>query len=635
MSRILLQKFPRSQEERETQADHRPLCAQSFYLHTDIQNGDTEKSERRHSVKRLGIFIGSEGRLFACPDTSSVSQIPQIHAERSSVPVQGTPIRPLDKSFHVYTRYDCHRNIPKEKGDNSTSLSRRLVGSKPKPSKTVGTQTIHFVADQLTRSDHQLREIRPSSSPSVHIHRDGVSDSYQYRQGTSDQANEDIGDSQNVFSENLCISQRFPVPLGTTECCSRPCNAGMVTSPAITNVSAQSVETTDTSVLSSDWYDNVNSATSQMVASGRSLSPGDSPEDRSSLPHHLYRRQPVRLGSSCGAGGTSVSWSMDRRPIPAPHQCASDESNFSFSITSCSQGKELHCIGVNRQHYSGSLYKASGRDSFHSTLRGGVERPELVLSPQHTAVSEAHTGQVQHFSRQDVQNRQTNLYRVVPVSGNSKQDFPDHGLSINRPVRHTSEPQAAIIRVTHTGSEGAINRCPHDGLESHTCLCISTVPSYTSCDKQNKVIPVQDSIDSTPMARQTMVSRAPRSVGVTTGISASNSKPASPVKRQNSATKPGPSTASRLGIVKQSLRDRQFSSDVAEHVSKARRDSTVKVYDAKWQIFRDWADQRKIDPIQATPQIVADFLTFLFSVKKCQVCTIKGYRSTISNTLKY
>ena len=48
-----------------------------------------------------------------------------------------------------------------------------------------------------------------------------------------------------------------------------------------------------------------------------------------------------------------------------------------------------------------------------------------------------------------------------------------------------------------------------------------------------------------------------------------------------------------------------------------------------------WANQRKIDPIQATPQIVADFLTFLFSVKKCQVSTIKGYRSTISNTLKY
>ena len=257
-------------------------------------------------------------------------------------------------------------------------------------------------------------------------------------------------------------------------------------------------------------------------------------------------------------------------------------------------------------------HQASGRDSFHSPLRGGVEHPELVLSSQHTAVSEAHTGQVQHSSGPDVQNGQTDSNRVVPESGNSKKDFPDHGLSI-----------AATICVTHTVSEGAINRCHLDGLESHTPLCVSTVPSHSNCDKQNTDIPVQDSIDSTFMARQTMVSRAPRSVGVTTGISASNAKSACSAKRQNSASKPGPSTTSRLGIVKQSLRDKQFSSEVAEHVSKARRDSTVKVYDAKWQIFCDWANQRKIDPIQATPQIVADFLTFLFSVKKCQVSTIR------------
>ena len=563
----------------------------------------------------MGIFIGSDGRLFAYPDTSSVSQIPQIHIERSSVPVQGTPIRPLDKSFRVYTPYDCHSDIPKEKGDNCTSLSRRLVSSKPKPSKTVGTQTIHFVADQFTRSDNQLREIRPSSSPSVHFHRDGVSESYQYRQSTSGQANEDIGFSQNVLTENFCISQRFPVPLGTTECCSRLCNAGTVTSPAITNVTVQSVATTEISVVSPDWYDNKNSATPQIVASGRSVSSWGSHEDRSSHPHHLYRRQPVRLGSSCGARGTSVSWTMDRRPIPAPYQCARDESNFSLSNTSCPQSKEFHCIGVNGQHYSGSLYKASGRDSFHKPLRGGVEHPELVLSSQHTAVSEAHTGQVQHSSRPDVQNGQTDTNRVVLESGNSKQDFPDHGLSINRPVCQTPEPQAATICVTHTGSEGAINRCNLDGLESHTRLCVSTLPSHSNCDKQSTDIPVQDSIESTYMARQTMVSRTPKSVGVTTGISASNAKSACSAKRQNSASKPGPSTTSRLGIVKQSLCDRQFSSDVAEHVSKARRDSTVKVYDAKWQIFRDWADQLKIDPIQATPQIVADFLTFLFSVK--------------------
>ena len=214
MSRLLLPNFPSSQEERETQADHRPLCAQPFCLHRDIQNGDTEKSEKRRSAERLGVFIGSDGRLFAYPDTSSVSQIPQIHVERSSVPVQGTPIRPLNKSFRVYTPYDCHSDIPKEKGYNSASLSRRLVSSKPKPSETVGTQTIHYVADQFTRSDNQLREIRPSSSSSVHFHRDGVSDPYQYRQSTSSQANEDIGFSQNILKKTSVSARDFLSLLG-------------------------------------------------------------------------------------------------------------------------------------------------------------------------------------------------------------------------------------------------------------------------------------------------------------------------------------------------------------------------------------------------------------------------------------
>ena len=425
MSRTLFQNFPRSQEKRETRADHRPLCAQPFCLHRDIQNGDTEKSEKRHSAQRLGVFIGSDGHLFAYPDTSSVSQIPQIHVERSSVPIQGTSIRPLDKSFRVYTPYDCHSNISKEKGDNSTSLSRRLVSSKPKPSKTVGTQTIYFVADQLTRSDYQLREIRPSFSPNVHLHRDGVSDSYQYRQSTSDQANEDIGLSQNVLTENLCISQRFSVPLGTTECCSRLCNAGTVTSLAIRNMLLHNKwKPQKFSVVSRDRYDNENSATSKMVVSGRSVSSGDSPEDRSSLPHHLYRRQPVRLGSSCGAGGTSVSWSMDRRPIPALYQCARDESNFSLSNASCPHSEELHCIGVNGQHYSGSLYKASGRDSFPRPLRGGVEHPELVLSSQHSAVSEAHTGQVQHSSRPKPISTEWSLDQEIANKIFQIMDFP-------------------------------------------------------------------------------------------------------------------------------------------------------------------------------------------------------------------
>ena len=80
---------------------------------------------------------------------------------------------------------------------------------------------------------------------------------------------------------------------------------------------------------------------------------------------------------------------------------------------------------------------------------------------------------------------------------------------------------------------------------------------------------------------------------------------------------------------------KKISKEVADHVSRARRESTRKVYDAKWRVFVDWTNQKQINPIKASPTVIADFLIFLFRDKQCQVGTIKGYRSTISNTLKF
>ena len=394
-----------------------------------------------------------------------------------------------------------------------------------------------------------------------------------------------------MFSQKTSVSARDflsqdSVPLGTTECCSRSCNAGTVTlqislrnqwKPQNLLYSHQIGMTTEILQhlkwwLQEDLYHqgiplridppshtiftdaNLSGWGGHVEAEGL-LFHGVWTEDQSRLHINVLEMKAIFLALSQAVHkvkNSTVLISMDNTTVVAyiRHQGGTHSTELSEEVWNVLNLCLAHNIQLLAKHIPGRFNTLADRMS-------RVDKP-------------------------NVQGRQTDLHRVVPESGNSKQDFPDHGLSINRPVRHTSEPQAAILCVTHTGSEGAINRCPNDGLEPHTRICVSTVPSYSSCDKQNTVIPVQDSIDSTSMARQTMVSRAPRSVGVTTGISASNSKPASSAKRQDSASKPGPSTASRLGIVKQSLRDRQFSSDVAKHFSKARRESTVKVYDAKW-----------------------------------------------------
>ena len=85
----------------------------------------------------------------------------------------------------------------------------------------------------------------------------------------------------------------------------------------------------------------------------------------------------------------------------------------------------------------------------------------------------------------------------------------------------------------------------------------------------------------------------------------------------------------------QSIRDKKFSQDVADFVSRSRRTSTQKVYDAKWSIFSNWCPTKKVNLILAPITVIADFLIFLFLEKKYQISTIKGYRAVISNTLKF
>ena len=44
---------------------------------------------------------------------------------------------------------------------------------------------------------------------------------------------------------------------------------------------------------------------------------------------------------------------------------------------------------------------------------------------------------------------------------------------------------------------------------------------------------------------------------------------------------------------------------------------------------------RKVNPVSALLTVIADFLIYLFPEKKYQISTIMGYRSMISNTLKF
>ena len=276
-----------------------------------------------------------------------------------------------------------------------------------------------------------------------------------------------------------------------------------------------------------------------------------------------------------------------------------------------------------------------GGDTFTRSLHGSLENSNMVSSEPNKSSDKTHSGEIQCPGRSVKQNNQTDLNRMGSQSIGCERSFSNDPISQFRSVRNSSKSQTSTVCISDSGPKGTFNRRSHNELESHTRLCVSSFPSHSLSDKQNKNSSVQSGIDSPLLAQQNVVSRTTQSVDIITNNSPDKTKPTRTAPRKVFASKSRSSATSRMGIIQQSIRDKKISKEVADHVSRARRESTRKVYDAKWRVFVDWTNQKQINPIKASPTVIADFLIFLFRDKKCQVSTIKGYRSTISNTLKF
>ena len=190
--------------------------------------------------------------------------------------------------------------------------------------------------------------------------------------------------------------------------------------------------------------------------------------------------------------------------------------------------------------------------------------------------------------------------------------------------------QTSTLCVPSSGQSSLCNRRIFLELEQSSCLCFSSNNTDSFCPEQ-----VQNSSSSPSLAATNMVLRGSTTTCLSSSLSSTLSKTINTSKRKDSTSKAPSTQPSCLGVIKQSVRDRKFSQNVADFVSKSRQTSTQKVYDAKWIIYTCWCHRRKVNLVSAPLTVIANFLIYLFSEKKYQISTIKGYRSTISNTLKY
>ena len=158
------------------------------------------------------------------------------------------------------------------------------------------------------------------------------------------------------------------------------------------------------------------------------------------------------------------------------------------------------------------------------------------------------------------------------------------------------------------------------------------IPSF--CTSQDSTISVQNSSYCPSVAPMSVVFRGVTTISISSNSFSALSKTAITSKGKVSASKSPITRSSWLRVIKQSIRDKKFSQSL-QTVSKSRRKLTQKVYDAKWVVYSNWCHRKKVNPVLAPLSVIANFLIFLFSEKKYQISTVKGYRAMISNTLKF
>ena len=183
----------------------------------------------------------------------------------------------------------------------------------------------------------------------------------------------------------------------------------------------------------------------------------------------LYGCQSFRMGSSFRADGTILSWSLDRRPLPAYQHVRNDGHTISTETSHNIYSPFLH-HDIYRQHNGGLMYQQTGWHSFPQPLCRGMENSQLVPGTRHRYQSSSHSRQIQHSCRPPIQTIQTYQNRIGSGSNSSEFSIPDAQFPKCGFVCDTIQSQTPIICLSSTRQQSASDKCPVHGLESSSCI---------------------------------------------------------------------------------------------------------------------------------------------------------------------
>ena len=260
-----------------------------------------------------------------------------------------------------------------------------------------------------------------------------------------------------------------------------------------------------------------------------------------------------------------------------------------------------------------------------SEMDGEFRRPSLC---------EVSTRRTQCSGRCPQPSRAGDRERVVSPPSGAEIAVSQVGQSVVRSVCDVSQCEAAPVLLASPGSPGRLPGCVSPSLGRSGSVRVPSLSSGWSGDRPcPRVVAFRDDSGRASLAREGVVRRLTASTDPTSCHPALLGQPAAATPLQSLPPRRPRVEPSLMATLKRHFRKSGFSGRATGVLSGCLRESSSRLYQSRWQIFRGWCRGRGVAPVNATVPVVVDFLIYLRQDKGLSVPAVKGYSSALNSVL--
>lgn len=333
------------------------------------------------------------------------------------------------------------------------------------------------------------------------------------------------------------------------------------------------------------------------------------------------------LGSCCKR--KTLAGYLDSTPTILAHQQKGTICRTTSSPTQYRNAEQQACCHSVRQLHSSFLHKEGRGDKIATSDQLSVETSPFSSGAKHASVSALHTGNLQRYCRQSVQEE--TFSRLAPVINSDKQDFSTMGDPGDRPLCIPSVQSCANLRLE--GSErqtGPVLGRLQQEVGIQTCMDFPSTLTDSKSSHSSESVKGNLHLDSAQVGESVLESRFKKP---SFGSTISNSRSSTPPDRRHDRLSSAEPLKSSFGGMEDTGWSRITSGwrkeDLTLLMSSWRR-SSLKTYQAPWRSWTEFCYSHDIVPSKPKVEQVVQYLAFLHRVRKLSPATIKLHKAVIA-----